>query len=429
MSSRTLLLVLALVLLPLAGCLGGPDAPAAEPTDRDASDDLTSSYEIRVQRGGAGTPELGDWFFVELRADADGEVTSFELEVPEDAQVAHPEISDVRAAWIEVAPLIRQEDADAVDGWSMFAFSDVDADSLVYNALVSQRYNLRTRFTPLMTEERTAEPWLRPAFLALTAREGQTLDYVVTARSSEPIPFGFAFRFLKEWPEREDLTNDSHAFVDDMADRGRATVPPTAATGGMYKVASYGEINTAAQGLQFWTNTLEVTSEPMVADLRPTAQARDVRLDYGFDSDRGWGLGLGIWAAENAVLEWAIDAEVHGESVATSGTLVETSLGDGGMVTGYPVYLLTGEGPGAASGRMELSVREFGTYNVLLMTHLDFGETLSELIGEEPPSVAFGYDGLTSERTWTLHEEGPGIRLDHDQASIRFLGGPDTLPR
>lgn len=419
-TGRTLALVCVLLTAPLTGCLSGQQRPE-NVSETDPSDPASASgFETRPIDG---TPPTGNWSLLEVSASPDATLGGATLTVPEGAKVRHPTFGPFGGAVLEVVPLVPEADRDAVESWGVFAFPSLDEDSPSVSGVVSTTYRIRNRTTPVLQEEETVEPTIQPARLrALGVDEGDDLPIVLAAKTSRPVDLGVALRFLDRWPT-EPLTEDVDEMVEEVAAQGTVPELPVIGTGEGFQVGLYLDFNSyGAFGTEAWTDSVQVQYE-LPVDPRPVASDRNLRLDYRFASEQGWGLGSAVEVSEIEATDWSISADVHGTTVEADGATVNAHYASSGLVTGFPVYAAMGEGPSGTTSTMEMTGAGTGLLQVLLASHIDLGATLQELIGEASPSITQTYDGLVADGDPTrVSMQDRSLRVDGPWSDLTVLG-------
>lgn len=414
-TTRTLALVCVLLAVALTGCLSGQQRPENVPDGN--TSDLASAFGFET-RAIDGTPPTGNWSLLEVGASPNASLAGATLTVPAGATVQHPVLDSIEGAILEIVPLVPENDRDAVESWGVFAFASLDEESLSLSGVASTTFRVRTWTTPVLQEEETIEPSIQPArVLAYGVEEGDDLPVVLAAKTSRPVDFGVAVRFLDRWPD-DPPADEVDEIAEGIAAQGTVHELPVTGAGEGFQLGLYLDYaDDATFGTEVRTDPVEVRRE-LPVDPRPVASDRNLRLDYRFPSEQGWGLGAGFQISEVEATDWAIGADIHGTSVEAEGETVSAGASTG-LVTGYPLYQAIAGGQGGTTATMEMSGVGTGRYQVLAMTHVDLGTTLQELIGEDSPSLTFTYEGLVA--------DGEPTRVSMDDRSLRVVGPRSDL--
>lgn len=388
----------------LAGCLGSQPSPGSAETD-DADEEFLEEHGINTT-----TPEepatADSWYALTLDADANGNVVAFNLTIPEDAEVKDED--HWGAVWLEVAPVLSEEGEDALTDWAFLAFDDTD--ELEYSGLFSSTYETIQRQAPGIQSRSEHPVQTEPAGIYVDAEPGQTIPIVVAARANASVDFGVAFRYMDEYPEDAsgDVSEDLDEFLEDRD--GPARVPVDTVRRDGLGFGLYVEID--FPGLSFTVRNpgIEVTNDH-VLDPRPIADVRDITVSYNFSSDRGWGLGMGLWIPLSSAdaSRWDVEADVHGHDF-------QASWGPGYLGSPW-IYLFTGDGPGGSKANVDLQTGS-AAGNVLVVQHLDLGGTLKELTGETSPELEFTYPAQESQ----VEATDDALRIQTERGTLTNLG-------
>jgi hypothetical protein len=380
---RTLLVSACLLSALLSGCASNEQAPAASPSAVDLLGGRSRGLEPRADAVAPGPARFetvaeseAAWYLAAFDVDAThGSVAGFRWTVPADSLRTHPDSKDLRALPLEVAFLTPEHQAVEVFAFGVFT---LDAKPQLLTLHLGSPMDTTTRGVGQAPQTTRAEAYTSPGLLLLSedlVSEGDELGILLSVRGNVSA-FGAAWRILDQYPSSYDAPKSTEAFLDSLQGEPAAVVP-VYGQGVGYAAAAYLEVNSLHYGLEMRLGDVEVTQGISLPDLRPVASVRDIALRTSFVSpqadDGGWGIALGGYAAWTGAYQWEMKADVHGVSVASSGSSAAGLR--------YPFFMVMGGNEPQSEANLRIQTGSLNSIEVLALLSVDYGASLPLLLG------------------------------------------------
>lgn len=403
----TTILLLFAVLLP--GCLQPPEdtvEPASEPED-DATPPAPPSEPV-VADPAAVPPAKSEgvnassWYVVDAGSAPDAALTAFWWTVPEGSVYEDPFFGTFETAILEVALVGGDGEAPTLTEWQLFTFAR-ETDGLRQIASIGAT-PAETSGSLLVVQPLGSETPISSEPFAFrlgidSVSDGDALGFVLAARSDEPQGFRLAFRVVsEEESEGFEPAEDVASFV---AARGNATgarIEPSGRGTGL-DVGAYMELNLGAPiplHYVYRTAATEIEGALVAGEAQPFVSLRDQTFRFGFDQ-AGWTSANGVYYASDGVGTWEAATDMHGEALATSGYVAETSvIGTTAIVFGIPFYMHIAEGAGPAESAFSIQVDAVNAngFELVAVEQVSLGATLQDLLGLEAEVFSATFEGL-----------------------------------
>lgn len=385
MSALKSLLIGLLTFVAFAGCL---DSGSDDPTDT-IVDGSTIPEPIPDVTDTPSTPASPATWWTSAFTVTGEAVQSHIWQIPANAG-ANPTI--------DVAPLV--DDVDVVDefGFLVFAFDVAEMESNLIAAHFGSDFNVIDRGIPDLAVDGVHDIDLDPFRLELAgASAGEVIGILVAGEGSTP-SFGFAWTLAEG-----DLAENRSAFFESIEGETGGAVQPVGFAN-TFQAAFYADLNEGIlgappgfTGLEIWNDAVTVT-ETGPLDGRPIASIRAAGLHSDFTSDEGWGYTTGVQEGTLGAVVWSAAGNVHGHALASDSVVANVAVVSTAdlvpQVLGYPVFLLTGEGPGGSNMDVGLIDVQVDLYEAIVYTHFEVDATLESLFGLSGASIAFAAPDL-----------------------------------
>jgi hypothetical protein len=354
---------------------------AAGGDEAEAAATAPAAFQVAAQSDAA----FGPWYLAAMEVpEGTTPLAGFHWTVPEGAILESKEYDGFEAISLEVALLLPE--GGELESYSVSWFSLAGRDAELVSLHLGVPVDVTVKTTPVLQDAEHV-PVSTDPYLALVAgdfSEGDVLGIVLSAQGSATA-VGLAFRVLDEHLFDGDVepAGDAARFLEGVQAQGDGVALATVGRGAGFQFAAYLDINVGTFGFEVQSGPVEVVDRLPTEAARPAVTARDATIASTFKpgagADGGWGLAMALYWGDIGAASWELAGSVHGRDVQESGVLVAPA-------TGLMLVMVTGGEEPDSSLALDLRVANVDQIEILEFLTLDYGASISTLLGASTPA-------------------------------------------